>query len=282
MQVLNRHHLNGIYPTGAIYVGRGTPLGNPFAIGEETKSTRDEVVAAYTTWLDRKISDLDPVFLTSFAGLRADSILVCSCSPLPCHARAIANAWERLQGSGGVCPKRPVGTLTYAGIGSRTTPPEILRRMSKIANRLEERGYTLRSGGANGADTAFDEGCSRKQIFLPWTGFNDRRSSFHSISEGALGVAAAVHPAFNKLSPAAKKLMARNTYQVLGDDIRSPSDFIVCWTPDGAENESQRSRSTGGTGQAIALANRWNIPIFNLARPDALDRLAGELRNATV
>ena len=87
-------------------------------------------------------------------------------------------------------------------------------------------------------------------------------------------MAAAVHPAFNRLPDSVKRLMARSCYQVLGQDLRTPSDFVVCWTQDGAESEAERTRETGGTGQAIALASRWNIPVFNLARSDALDRIA--------
>lgn len=57
-------------------------------------------------------------------------------------------------------------TLLYAGIGSRETPRSILDLMTAIARKLEALGYTLRSGGATGADTAFEEGVERlKEIY---------------------------------------------------------------------------------------------------------------------
>ena len=56
-------------------------------------------------------------------------------------------------------------TKTYAGIGSRRTPPEILRLMERMALILSGAGYTLNSGGAKGADSAFENGALRKQIF---------------------------------------------------------------------------------------------------------------------
>lgn len=146
--------------------------------------------------------------------------------------------------------------------------------MRKVAERLESRGYTLRSGGADGADTAFEEGCLRKEIFIPQPGFNQRSTPFNTVSTEALRVAAAVHPALNRLSDTVQSLMGRTSYQVLGRDLRSPADFVVCWTPDGVESEAERTPETGGTGQAIALASRWAIPVFNLARADALDRIA--------
>ena len=49
-------------------------------------------------------------------------------------------------------------TKYYAGIGSRETPEDVCGRMTKLASILERKGYTLRSGGAVGADTAFAGG----------------------------------------------------------------------------------------------------------------------------
>ena len=167
----------------------------------------------------------------------------------------------------------------YAGIGSRQTPPEILAKMQAIAAQLEARGFVLRSGGADGADTAFELGCTAKEIFLPWPGFNGRSSPFDRPSKAAFELAAQTHPAFDRLSAASRKLMARNGHQVLGATLDQPVSFVLCWTPDGAESEAQRTRETGGTGQAIALASRHGIPVFNLANRGALNRVAALLHS---
>ncbi len=167
---------------------------------------------------------------------------------------------------------------TYAGIGSRSTPPEILTQISRVAGRLSANGYVLRSGGATGADTAFESGADMaSEIFLPWRRFNDNDSPLFSPSVEAFRLAAALHPAWSKVDGKAQHLLARNCHQILGLDLCSPVDFVVAWTPDGAETEAERSRETGGTGQAIALADRNGIPVFNLARPGALQRIKARL-----
>ena len=51
--------------------------------------------------------------------------------------------------------------LYYAGIGSRETPDHVLETMASAAQYLGKEGFTLRSGGAKGADTAFDQGATR-------------------------------------------------------------------------------------------------------------------------
>lgn len=268
MQILNRKHLD-IWPPGSVYIGRGTPFGNPYVIGEH--GDRDAVCDQYADRLSYRISRGDPATLTALLGLKADTSLVCSCAPLRCHGSEIEAAWRRLQETG--LPQRKP-SMAYAGIGSRKAPRDQLERMAKIAVRLAARGYTLRSGGADGADLAFEAGAGdRKEIYLPWPGFNGNASRLTEPSRDAEEIAACLHPAWAKLSPAAKKLMARNSHQVLGADCRAPADFVVCWTPDGAETEAERSAATGGTGQAIALASRWGVPVFNLATLDAGERL---------
>ncbi len=161
--------------------------------------------------------------------------------------------------------------LFYAGIGSRQTPPEVLSFMQTIAGFLSARHFILRSGGAIGADSAFEQGAGqRRQIFLPWNGYNQKISPYHQVTPPAVDMAARFHPAFRSLSPAAVKLMARNSYQVLGPDLATPSLFVVCWTPDGCTGQAERTRATGGTGQAIAIADANQIPVINLQRVEHL------------
>jgi hypothetical protein len=126
--------------------------------------------------------------------------------------------------------------MTYAGIGSRNTPEPVLALMQRCATRLEVLGYTLRSGGANGADSFFEAGCTHKEIYLPWPGFNGRQSEFQAVCDKALTLAATIHPRWDRLGRAARNLMGRNCYQVLGRDLSNPVDFVLCWTPDGVED----------------------------------------------
>ena len=53
---------------------------------------------------------------------------------------------------------------------------------------------------------------------------------------------------------------SRNCHQILGYDLQSPVDAVICWTPNG--------NVVGGTSTALKLAMRAGIPIFNLGRTD--------------
>lgn len=163
----------------------------------------------------------------------------------------------------------------YAGVGSRDTPEEVLRDMTAFARYMEDKAI-LRSGGAAGADTAFEAGVvnpSNKEIYLPWFRFNNNTSDLCNVTKAALNLARKYHPRFSALSHPAKMLMARNGYQILGQSLIEPVEFVVCYTADGCESYVTRTRLTGGTGQAIEIASRLNVPVFNLFRKDRLKEL---------
>lgn len=151
--------------------------------------------------------------------------------------------------------------MFYAGIGSRKTPAKVCSFFSRLSVRLSEIGFIVRSGGADGADIAFTKLVAPNcEIYLPGL-----------VEDNAMVMASQFHPAWDRCSYYVKRLHARNCYQILGDDLKTPSMFVACWTPDGAEKET--TRDTGGTGQAIRLAVANNIPVFNFRNEKAMERL---------
>lgn len=154
-------------------------------------------------------------------------------------------------------------TKSYAGIGSRKTPAEILVSMTQIALKLKDH-MVLHSGAADGADLAFEYGADiNKKIFVPWKGFSGR-DQLYPIPPEAFKMASEAHKYWHYLTNGAQALMARNCQQVLGENLDDPVEFVICWTPDGCEDDKTRSKETGGTGLAITIASRNGIPVFNL------------------
>lgn len=166
---------------------------------------------------------------------------------------------------------------TYAGIGARKTPGAICSLMTEAASNLCQQGWVLHSGGALGADQAFSLGASRHKtsdqpvmrIFTPWEGFQgfSRKDypNVHlfadmapSLQSEAFNIAQQFHPAWDRLSNTVQLLMVRNSFQVLGPDLETPVRMVICWTPNG--------QGGGGTGQAIRIANHYNVPVIDLGR----------------
>lgn len=174
---------------------------------------------------------------------------------------------------------------SFAGIGSRETPPEVIEQMKDIAALCLAMGYTLNSGGADGADSAFEEVYDQKNgpmnIFLPWPGFNNNRSKYTRPKPEAYDLGSTVHPAWQYMKKdSVKALIARNMHQVLGWSLQDPVDFVVCWTQNGQETEAQYTIRSGGTGSAISMASRHNIPVFNLCNDGRFEELCMFLSEA--
>jgi len=171
----------------------------------------------------------------------------------------------------GLPVKSDTPTMFYTGVGSRDAPNEVKSEMVALAKELEKAGYTLRTGDAKGSDAAFRAGARKKEVYKA-SDANDR----------ARAIAQEVHPAWGNLkSDYVKNLMARNTFQVFGKDLRLPSDFAIVWTKGGEESYTQRTFKTGGTGQAIELASRRGIPVINLANPNWRTKLDTVLSGKT-
>ena len=159
---------------------------------------------------------------------------------------------------------------TYAGIGSRETPPTVLNQMAAIARTLRDEGWTLRTGGADGADTAFEAGTDRRQVevFLPWPNFNGLTSPYARTLDPRLAleaerIAAQHHPAWERCRRGARKLHARNAAIVLGATLDDPVDAAVCW--------DTRRRDEGRHGHRYAHGRG-----ARQARPEPGDNDAGD------
>lgn len=169
--------------------------------------------------------------------------------------------------------------IYYAGIGSRSTPEEVLNIMEKIGMICAKKGYILRSGAAKGADQAFEKGCDKlggkKEIYLPWKGFENSSSDlyYENLPPKAEEIAFEFHPNLYKCSYGIIKMMARNSCQVLGKDCNTKSNFVVCYCECDANGNL-----IGGTSQALRIAMNRKIPIFNLKNREDLDKFKDHIK----
>lgn len=168
----------------------------------------------------------------------------------------------------------------YAGIGSRETPEDILDFQTRIATHLEKDGWLLSSGGAEGADDAFEAGItevSDHRIIIPRNGFNGKHANEGYVNFGNAtqlmknqcdALASRIHPAWDNMPRWMKNLHSRNVMQILGENLDNPVKFVLYWAP-----EDKHGVAKGGTRTAVVLANKLGIPTFNMLRKEILNRL---------
>ena len=217
------------------------PGPNPFE-GRSYTSMSKEEDAAYSEWVQKK--------------MRFDD------------AQGARTSSQRAAPAESQTPQSASQTKFYTGIGSRGTPEDVQSLMTRVAAKLKSQGYTLRSGAAPGADSAFESGAGgQHEVYLPWRGFEGRSGEGYidAPTSEAEAMAAEHHPNWDNLSQGARKLHARNSHQVMGQDLNSPSQFVLAWTPGG--------KGEGGTGQAIRLAKAKGVQVLDLGDPEVLARM---------
>ena len=100
-----------------------------------------------------------------------------------------------------------------------------------------------------------------RTVWLPWRGDNghdgsDCRMLSATQLPAYMAISASLHPAWERCSPAVRKLHARNVAILLGERWARPVNACNCWTAQG--------RPVGGTGMAIRIAEARGIPVLNL------------------
>ena len=165
--------------------------------------------------------------------------------------------------------------MTYAGIGSRVTPGNILVTMQQFGKALALEGWTLRSGNCTGADQAFAKGANEVnpqlvELYLPWQSYEAGNIILGNVVYTpcceAYRIAAEHHPAWHKCSKAAQAMHARNVQIILGAELVEPVQQVICWTPG--------AKAIGGTALGIRIARAWEIGVRNLAEENRV--LVGE------
>lgn len=185
-------------------------------------------------------------------------------------------------------------------VGSRSVTGQKSEHLIKLSVILALSGYVQYSGAANGTDTSSEFGaklahdllCKKlnlnktgyadvMKIFLPWNGFSGRfiEPKNGYIGDNPANEQFAAQIAQNHYVPwphspdPVKKLMTRNVYQVLDNDLTSHVKFVIAYTSDGVTDGLKTTTKTGGTGQAIRVATTYGVPVFNLGNEKDEKRL---------
>lgn len=307
------------------YPGDSLPtLRNPYVMSQYggKDGSREDVVVKFAKSFAERLAD--PSFRAWFEKEVVPAPAVaCYCSPQLCHGHSIQAAADAVVRGGdpiqavlafaadpqaalaargaaasasvsaSAAPsgisgsKAPASSEVYAGVGSRETPPDVLAKMEAVGRILAAKGLILRSGGAIGADSAFERGSDaaggKKEIFIAWQKIsNDRKAAkVPGADKDIVGydaederIASAVIAALRtrpwaERGPGDKALQSRNVRQVLGLRKDSPVGAVLAYTKDGLLK--------GGTATAIQIAVDRGIPVVNLGSARWRDASAEEI-----
>jgi len=259
MKLINRHTESVKEST---YIGRGTPLGNPFSTQEGL--SRPEALKKFERHLDHAIIRRDPAIMHALGCLHEDSVLACSCLPKACHGEIIIDKLKTLN----ITHQRsPYYTLILSeesflkSADDRKSSDVVI--MSKIIKRLFLRGYTCRVA-VGAQNSLINEFCANSveeqgaigEFYASPEGFNSRWLFNHiEQSNEMVDFVNKSFPYSQNKSKLERWDLALKAQSLLGDQGVEPSDFIVCI------GKSMQTRDE------LTIAEGFKIPVFTLS-PD--------------
>lgn len=90
MRVLNKYRDGPV--EGQVYIGRGSPYGNPFRVGRD--GDRGAVISKFEIYARNRLRT-EPLWLRPLLDAEA---LVCFCKPSACHGDVIVRLLKELYG----------------------------------------------------------------------------------------------------------------------------------------------------------------------------------------
>lgn len=165
----------------------------------------------------------------------------------------------------------------------RDTPPEVVQRLQSILSALSSNRYTVRTSytGNNELDRQIMSSLKdHYEVILPWKGFESEAfrpkhaavASFH-----CKRLAAWIHGGWDKLKPAIQAFTTRDVHVLVGSNAQAPVVAYIIYSKDGAEQPTSITDASKYYRMRLKLAASFNIPVFNLANDDAIDRLKRRL-----
>ncbi len=158
--------------------------------------------------------------------------------------------------------------------GNKNPPDDVLKVMSEVGQTLAQKGYTARTSGFDDRPDKVFNSTKDVELILPWRNFAKHESKLTFSSEEAKFFAKKYEPNYDGLKETVQLFLAVNVRLACGQNLKSPAQFAIIWTEDGAEKSSEITPRTGFTAHLIKICTDMRIPVFNFGKPDAKERLS--------
>jgi len=179
----------------------------------------------------------------------------------------------------------------------------MLEKLDRVSDKLNELDFTLRLShdNENQLEKIFKSRVTKAENYLPFKNYNEVEvgevlwptEKAHRIAcKIDIDIVKQINK-FKKIEksdetlkeeyqlkrPGIKLFGSQKVHLLLGKDCKTPVSFILIYTDCGSETtEKVDYKKTKRALYFIQQSEKWNIPLFNLKKPDAEDRLIEYLK----
>lgn len=181
---------------------------------------------------------------------------------------------NRPQSGGGFPRKEEVIEEPYIPVAvyvDETFPSDIKDKIYNLISKLISKKITVRLNGDDREFVSRVTTLSSKytEIYIPWKNFNeiDSKHSWNTLT--ATHIASTNFGAWDKISNAVKKFMARNVRMIFGDKNNSVVMALLTWSQDGANKATEVTKDTGRVSFIIKTSATYGFSVVNVGKPGA-------------
>lgn len=179
----------------------------------------------------------------------------------------------------------PKSFFIYAYTGNSVIPDDIKTKLEKIVKALAKKQWHYRCNASNKESTLSDllniEGL-QSNVYLPWKTYNDKitvKPTLTRVNEVGYRIASTYNKNFTNLPSAVRAIygnLANCMFNVEGND---PVKLVLAYTSCGTEkiNKNTDFKTIGNLSFIIRLCNEVDIPLINIKRDDAIERIVNIL-----
>lgn len=201
------------------------------------------------------------------------------------------NLWEKTEfdplkiDTGKFLEESPKSFFIYLNTKDTTIPDNVKSKLEKIVKALAKKQWQFRCN-ASSKDETLNELLSveglQSNMYLPWKSFNDKVTIKPTLAyPNSIGyrIASTYNKSFSKLSNAVRAIygnIANCIFNVNGDD---PVKLVLVYTSCGTEKIGKNPdyKSLGNLPFIIKLCDEADIPLINVKRDDAIERIVAIL-----
>ena len=179
--------------------------------------------------------------------------------------------------------------VPFTFIGTKNMPDDAVAKTVALIVKMIESNNDITlvcrtSVGSNGEIEVYkalkDRFPDNIELILPWKDFKVIEETFDSknyfSSPESMDLAKKVYPTWEKQKEYMLKIYSKNIRMIAGQNIRSPSRFVLCWSPDGIETSAARTNNSDGIEFYLKVSEVYKLKAYNLAAENALGRLSEE------
>lgn len=189
--------------------------------------------------------------------------------------------------------------ITIVVTGDDRIPDGAAMTIDQVVKAIQAKGITIRGGTNTETDQIVTKTARYVEQHAPWGSKAEDGKRYFEVRDGAKVEIRGNGSTFNtdECFEYAKRFFqgdyetankfrrantAKNARLLFGKNLKAPTQLVIVWSEDGADSAGSTTSRSGDIGHLVRMSCASGIPVINVQKPDAMQRLNAFLENIHV